>query len=342
MSPCRGYLAFLCLVAVGCTRANLDAVLHAPTMDGGGGGSASDVNGSGSDASGSDASGSDASDGHGSEASDGHGSDVGVTCPLPALKAGDTNETVWVGSTSRSYILHVPTKYDGTKRVPLILDFHALSGSGLGESKTSPYPTQTDPEGAIMAFPNGLPGPLGAAWNVGPCCVANTDDVAFAKALVAQVQTTACIDSKRVYAVGVSMGGGMAYYLACRAAEVFAAVAPSAFDLMQEELGDCTPPRPITVISFRGMADTVVPYVGGRSTTVPNMPVTFLGAQGTFEKWAEIDQCTDSPSAEDSNGCSTYLDCQGGVEVILCTKQNGNQDAGNATVAWPVLKRHTL
>jgi polyhydroxybutyrate depolymerase len=238
--------------------------------------------------------------------------------------------------------LHVPAKYDGSKRVPLILDFHAMGGSGSGESKNSPYPLQTDPEGAIMAFPNGLLGPLGAAWNVGPCCVANTDDVAFAKALVAQIQTTACIDAKRVYAVGVSMGGGMAYYLACRAADVFAAIAPSSFDLMQEELGDCTPPRPITVISFRGTADTVVPYDGGRSTTVPGMPLTFLGAQGTFKKWAQIDQCTDSPSAEDSNGCSTYLACQGGVEVILCTKQGGTQEAGNASIAWPLLRRHSL
>jgi polyhydroxybutyrate depolymerase len=170
----------------------------------------------------------------------------------------------------------------------------------------------------------------------------DTDDVAFAKALVAQVQTTACIDPKRVYAVGVSMGGGMAYYLACRAADVFAAVAPAAFDLLQEELADCNPPRAITVISFRGTADKVVPYAGGSSSTVPGMPVTFLGAQGTFKKWADIDQCTDSPSAEDSNGCSSYSACQSGVEVILCTKQGGGQEAGNASVAWPVLKRHTL
>jgi len=85
-----------------------------------------------------------------------------------------------------------------------------------------------------------------------------------------------------------------------------------------------------------------VPYDGGPSSVVPGMPVTFLGAQGTFQKWAQLDQCPGTPSAPDGNGCSTFSNCQGGVEVVLCTKQGGGQDQANATIAWPVLKRHTL
>jgi polyhydroxybutyrate depolymerase len=328
----RGYalLVGLGLVAgaLGCSRSNLDAITRmAGTGGGTGGGGSSSIDGGGSP---------------GSGGSSGTGGSTTVTCPSPALAAGDTTQTVAVGSTSRSYVLHVPASYTGSKQVPLVLDFHAITGTGARQRQNSPYPAQTDPDGAIMAFPNGLAGPLGTAWNVGPCCVANVDDVAFAKALVKQVQGLACIDSRRVYAVGTSMGGGMAYYLACRAADVFAAIAPSAFDLMEEELPDCVLPRPITVISFRGTADQVVPYDGGPSSTVPGMPVIFLGAQGTFKKWAEIDQCTDSPSAEDGNGCSTYSSCQGGVEVTLCTKPGGGQEAGNASISWPVLKRHTL
>jgi polyhydroxybutyrate depolymerase len=138
------------------------------------------------------------------------------------------------------------------------------------------------------------------------------------------------------------MGGGMAYTIACHAADMFAAVAPAAFDLLQENVGDCLPPRPITVISFRGSADNLVPYDGGPSAVVPGMPVTFLGAQGTFRTWANIDGCTGSPTAPDSNGCSTYSNCQGGVEVVLCTRQNGGQEPANAAVAWPVLERHPL
>lgn len=263
-----------------------------------------------------------------------------VTCRAPTQKSGDTRETVQVGSLSRSYVLHIPPTYDGNHPVPLVVDFHMGGDSGSNELSSSPYPAETDPEGVVMAFPDGKKGTAGTGWNIGPCCVANVDDVAFAKALVAQVQSTACIDPNRVYAVGVGTGGGMAYYLACHAADVFAAVAPAAWDLLAENVDDCNPPRPITVISFRGTADVVVPYTGGVSSVVSGMQITFLGAQATFETWAGIDRCTGSPSTEDSNGCSGYAGCQDGVEVILCTQQGGHQDTGNASVAWPVLKRH--
>jgi polyhydroxybutyrate depolymerase len=272
----------------------------------------------------------------------GGGGTAAVTCPTPALKSGDTNKTIQVGSDSRTYILHVPSKYDGTKATPLVVDFHPLSGSGSSEEGSSPYKSLTDAEGVITAYPNGKSGPSGGAWNVGPCCVANVDDVAFAKALVADVEKVACIDTKRVYAVGFSMGGGMSHYVACHAADVFAAVAPAAFDLLKENEDACTPPRPITVVSFRSTGDPVVDYDGGASMAVAGMPVTFLGAKGTFAKWASIDQCTGSPSAEDSNGCSTYSSCAGGVQVTLCTKQGGTHEPGNANVGWPTLKKYTL
>jgi polyhydroxybutyrate depolymerase len=258
------------------------------------------------------------------------------------LKSGDSNQTLMMGSTSRSYTLHVPSGYDGKKPVPLVIDFHGLTGNGSGERSSSPYPAQTDPDGVVMAFPTGLAGPSGNAWNVGPCCVKDVDDVAFAKALVKQIEQTACIDPKRVYAVGFSMGGGMSHYLACHAADVFAAVAPAAFDLLQENVGDCKPARPISVISFRSTGDNVVSYTGGASMAVQGMPVTFLGAKNTFAKWAELNQCTGAASAEDAKGCAKYSGCAGGVDVVLCTKQGGTHEAGNASVGWPLLKAHTL
>jgi polyhydroxybutyrate depolymerase len=193
-----------------------------------------------------------------------------------------------------------------------------------------------------MAFPDGLVGPAGTAWNVGPCCVAGVDDVAFARALVARVEQTVCLDRSRVYAVGVLTGGGMAHYLGCHAADVFAGVAPAAFDLLEENVSDCNPARPISVVSFRGTADTRVPYAGGASSLVPGMPVTFLGARATFEKWAEIDGCSGPPSIADGNGCSGYAGCGGGADVVLCTQQGGHEAPGDPSVAWPVLKRHTL
>jgi len=296
----------LALALLGCSRVGLDAITAPSGNDGGGGGGS------------------------------------GTGCMNSGPSAGDTMETVQVGSMARSYLLHVPSSYGGGVRVPLILDFHGLVVNGAKQRMLSTYPAQTDGDGAIMAFPNGATGPAGAAWNVGTCCVSGVDDVAFARAVVAQVQAIACIDSTRVYAVGFAIGGGMAYQLGCHAADLFAGIAPSAFDLAQENVGDCLPSRPLTVISFRGTADTLIPYNGGSSNLVAGMPLTFLGAQATFQKWAQLDGCTGAPSAPDANGCETYSSCDGGVQVTLCTKQGGGTDQGNAAIAWPVLQQHPL
>jgi len=265
-----------------------------------------------------------------------------VACSAQKLASGDYYKTITVGGVSREYILHVPTQYNGENAVPLVVDFHPIMGSDTSEFNSSPYKAETDPEGVITAYPNGLKGPTGMrAWNVGPCCT-DADDTSFARAVVAEVKKTACIDSKRVYATGFSMGGGMTHYSACHLADIFAAAAPAAFDLAQENEKACTPSRPISVISFRSTGDQTVFYDGRYSDFVSGKPLTFLGAVATFTKWATLDQCTGSPSAADGNGCSTYSNCAGGVSVTLCTKQGGSHEYGNAKVGWPWLKQYTL
>jgi polyhydroxybutyrate depolymerase len=213
--------------------------------------------------------------------------------------------------------------------------------NGAAEESMSGYKAVADKEGFIVAWPDALEG----GWNIGPCCTRSgkVDDLGFAKALVADVSGRACIDPKRVFATGISMGGGMTHYLGCNAADVFAAIAPAAFDLLIEEQEPCHPVRPITVIAFRGTADPVVPYAGGASMPPNGLNVTinFRGAEATFKKWAELDGCTGTPT-ESSKGCQTYSQCKAGVEVTLCTQTGGGHDAGDPNVGWEMLKKHPL
>jgi polyhydroxybutyrate depolymerase len=262
-------------------------------------------------------------------------------CPLPPLSAGDTKHSIALDGGPRTYLLHVPPTYDGSRPAPLVLDFHGVGASGETELSSSPYPALLDVDGALMAFPDGLKGPAGTAWNVGPCCVTGVDDLGFVRALVAEVRKLACVDARRVYAVGVLTGGGMAHYLGCHASDVFAAVAPAAFDLLAENVDDCKPARPLSVVAFRNLDDPRVPYAGGASSLVPGLPLTFLGARPTFEKWAELDGCAGAPSPTDANGCSSYTGCSGGTEVVLCSRDGGDA-AGDPSIAWPILERHTL
>jgi polyhydroxybutyrate depolymerase len=266
------------------------------------------------------------------------------TCPTTAaLMPGDSNVMIDAGGMNRRYIRHVPPGYDGKKPVPLLIDWHPLTQTGQFQRTNSGYAAVADREGFIVLYPDGIDN----AWNIGPCCTRSrmVDDLGLAKAMVAKLESEACIDKKRIYSAGYSMGGGMTHFLGCNAADIFAAIAPAAFDLLTEQEEPCKPARPITVIAFRGSADPIVPYAGGESSpptfgyTLP--PIHFLGAEGTFKRWQELNMCTGTPM-DAGSGCQTVTQCAGGVETTLCTKQGGGHDTGDPEVGWKTLKRFTL
>lgn len=259
-------------------------------------------------------------------------------CPATALTPGDSTRTVNVGGVNRTYVLHVPATYTGDARVPLLFDFHGLGGNGQQERNGSSFVAATESESVILAFPSGTSDGSGNGWNVGTCC-ASGDDVGFTRAMVAQISDLACINDKRIYATGFSNGGGMSYELACDAADIFAAVAPASFDLAEDNVDDCDPSRPISIVAQRGTADFAVPFEGG-PTPVTNR-IVFLGAQATFDKWAELDGC--SGAEEDiGNNCKKVSQCQAGTEVNLCVIEGGGHQPGVASTLWPLLRQYTL
>jgi polyhydroxybutyrate depolymerase len=279
----------------------------------------------------------------GGAAAAGSGGPMPSACPASStIKPGDTNMMIMAGGMNRRYIMHIPPMYDGKTPMPMLIDWHPLTQTGSYQRRSSGYAELGDTEGFITLFPDGIDN----AWNIGPCCTRSrdVDDLGLAKAMVERMRTEACVDMKRIYAAGYSMGGGMSHFLGCNAADIFAAVSPAAFDLLQESEEPCKPARPITVISFRGTADPIVPYTGGASSppvAYPLDPIHFLGAEGTFKRWSELNKCTGEPMAG-TGGCQTYKQCEAGVEVTLCTKQGGGHDTGDAAVGWATLKRFSL
>ena len=266
--------------------------------------------------------------------------EVVIDCSGKTYQAGDHNMSVNVDGKNRTFIMHVPSAYKGDKAVPLVVDYHPIGGSGQGELSQSPYKGKTDPEGIITLYPDGTskPGGMGNGWNVGPCC-SNDDDVKFSREMIKAVEEKVCIDTKRVYATGFSMGGGMSNHVACFMSDVYAAVAPAAMDLNKTNSAECNPERPISIIMFRGTSDPVCRYEGGDSGF--NDGLNFLGAKANFEFWAQKNGCTGSPT-QNSNGCEEYSSCKDGTKVVLCTKQGGGHDYGDGKVGWPFLKSFTL
>lgn len=258
--------------------------------------------------------------------------------PASKLEPGDHH--MYVGQ--RLFIVHVPNTYTGEEPVPLLVDYHPMGGSAISWLSGSPYKQTTDQEGVITIYPDGD----SQVWNVGSCCT-SVDDEAFTRSFVAEVKKIAYIDSKRIYATGFSMGGGMSQFAACNMADIFAAIAPAGFDLAMENVDKCKPSRPISIISFRGTNDGVVTYPGHAQPMYPDRPLTFLGAQDNHKKWAEINKCVGVPT-NDVNGCSTYENCDAGTKVSLCTNKNNascdgtGHDAGCPRIGWPFLKQFVM
>jgi polyhydroxybutyrate depolymerase len=273
-------------------------------------------------------------------------------CTTPGtLKPGNTTVMIQSGGSMRSYILHVPPKYDGKTRMPLVIDMHGKGGTGQGQLGSGWLP-KADAVGIVMMYPDGLYN----SWNGGPagcpipiCCCQpsqdhNTDDAGFLRAAVAKTAQDGCIDLKRVYATGLSNGGIMSHWLACDAADMFAAVAP----VSGPNMIDCKPSRPVTVVNFRGKGDTLVPYNGGMSVAGGHV---WPSAMADFDKWSTLDGCTDTPMPMPMHPlCQIRSKCAGSAEVILCSPAAGHVIYSGAAaegvaipdVAWEVFQRHAL
>lgn len=265
-----------------------------------------------------------------------------VSCAGKTYQAGDHRMSVNVDGKSRTFIMHVPSTYQGDKAVPLVVDYHPVMGSGQGQLNDTKYKPLTDLEGVISLYPDGTksanPSKMGPGWNVGPCC-SDDDDVKFSREMIKMVEEKVCIDTKRVYAAGFSMGGGMSNHVACNMSDIYAAVAPAAMDLNTTNSATCNPVRPISIIMFRGTADGVCRYGGGDSGF--NDGLNFLGAEKNFKFWAEKNGCTGVPTTN-SNGCQEYSNCKDGTKVVLCTKQGGGHEQGDGSIGWPFLKSFTM
>lgn len=271
----------------------------------------------------------DAADSTGAPASTGQLDETGTAstgadapaCSGATFRAGRRNDVeLGFGGTLRSYDLYVPEGLDPQTPVPLVVNLHAYLSSDDLQANFSNFDEAADAAGVVVVYPRAEFN----SWNAGACCgqaqLAGNDDVGFVRAVVADVQTQGCIDSRRIYATGMSNGGFMTHRLACEAADLFAAVAPVA-GVIGVDAEACTPSRPVPVMHFHGTADFVVSYFGG----------LFESVEGTIDGWVARNGCEGEPERIIDVGeawCDAYSACEDGTEVVLCTVEGGGH-------CWP-------
>jgi polyhydroxybutyrate depolymerase len=248
------------------------------------------------------------------------------------LQSGERLVTITSGGIPRIAIVHVPKTYDPAKGTMLVFNFHGFTSDGLQEMVISRMNPASEAKNFVVVYPYGV----GNSWNSGDCCgdswTGGVDDVAYVKALLAELSAEYCVDPKRIYATGFSNGGFFSYRLACEMSDVFAAVAPVS-GVEGFPATACTPTRAVPVLHFHGTSDPVVKYNGG--TPVIPLDITFglafRSVNETIQIWRTKDACLGSGKTIFDHGdtkCVDYDSCNGGAQVTLCTIDGGGH-------TWP-------
>jgi polyhydroxybutyrate depolymerase len=253
-----------------------------------------------------------------------------ATAPcMPARPKASGNSTVTLqsGGMNRTYLLHIPPGYDGTKPLPLVFDIHGYTSFASEQMMRSKWDKMADKEGFVLIEPEGV----NKSWNAGSCCGGAADDVKYFRDVVAKATADLCIDKKRIYVTGHSNGGAMTHRLACEAADIFAAAAPVCGWMT---INNCNPVRPVPMLSIRGLNDGTV---------------KIDTADGDINEWLANDKCA-KDQVTTSGVCKTYKSCDAGTQVVDCRPRGGHDffyanNPDNYLVpenAWPFFKQFSL
>ena len=187
---------------------------------------------------------------------------------------------------------------------PLLFVLHGFGGDAQTISDYTNIEDSLDAYDldAVVVYPNGTGAEqdLFQSWNAGTCCPFATfelvDDVAFFDELITSLITQYEIDTTRVWVVGHSNGGMMAYRLACELSTRVTAIGVAAGALV---IDTCAPARPVSALHVHGELDTVVPLTGGNS-----LGIVFPSTQLSVETFAlankgDIELVTDAKWSHD-------------------------------------------
>lgn len=233
------------------------------------------------------------------------------------------------GGQQRTALVHIPPGYDASTPVALVFNNHGSMFYAQPHATMTHLNEWADKRDVVTVTPQGTGG-MFPGWNVGKSPMGqvytNVDDVGFFSAMIDELSKTICVDSKRVYCTGFSLGGSMCYRLSCDLTHRIAAIASVSGPDGTET---CSPTRAVPLLHIHGTADSWAAYKGdnGANTQVPNK-----GAEGSVIGHAKRSGCNPQAQVTLTQGqvtCKSYSPCQGGVgEATLCTVEGGGH-------TWP-------
>lgn len=215
--------------------------------------------------------------------------------------------TLRQGGLTRSALVHVP-RWGAGRRLAVVLAFHGAHGDGPGMADYSGLSPLADRDHFVVVYPTAAS--KRHFWTLNARDASAPDDVGFIARLLDVLPSRVCMDPRRVYATGVSNGGGFAARLGCVLSSRIAAIAPVAGGY--RSLDPCRPDRPVAVLEIHGTADPVVPYDGKPPDYAGSVPRFLAG-------WAARDRCPDPAQpvfvARDTQRVD-WGPCAAGTEVL--------------------------
>jgi len=227
-------------------------------------------------------------------------------CGRAQIEVGRPLErTIVIEGVTRRYLVDVPETLTAGVAVPVLFDFHGWGHSADGVWRVSRFKEFSASESFITVYPDGLPvslrpGQSRPGWQIDK--IEGNRDIAFFRAMLAELQTSHCVDTKRIYSTGFSNGAYFSHVLACALPEQIAAIAPVGGGHITVP---CAPTPAMPVLFHHGVADAIVPLARAREAR---------------DRWVEINGCS-MKSEADSSGCVRHQGCRDQVEVVFCESE---------------------
>ena len=235
-----------------------------------------------------------------------------------------TNGEVLSSGVKRTYLLYVPKSYRAGQPIPLVISIHGYAEWPAHQMEISRWNQAADEHNFIVVYPSGTGFPL--HWRTGGGADTSIE-VQFISDLIDQLEKEYTISPDRIYANGLSNGGGMSFVLACKLSERIAAFGGVSGAYLLP-WSDCNPGRPVPAIIFHGTQDPIVPFGGGPSSMF-NYP--FPEITGWVSSLAAKNGCAAQPvklPAEGEVSGLQYTHCSQNAEVLFYIVASGGH-------AWP-------
>jgi polyhydroxybutyrate depolymerase len=285
--------------------------------------------------------------------------------PLPAA-AEVLYDSIGTGGRERHFILVLPDGAERGRPIPTVVALHGALMNGKSMRQIFGLDEFAEKDRFAVVYPDAV----GRRWSDGASDRhEGADDVRFLRNLADHLVRQGVADPKRLYLLGVSNGGMLAYRIACQAPHLYTAYA-AVFANMPKAVADhCLPGGGTPLIVINSTNDPFNPYEAGDGESWSHGEV--LSTLDTVDFWQRRNGCggvsQEKPLPDkDAHDGSTvlarqYAECRTGSPVVLLTVQGGghlppgadvrnrpmlramlghaNQDISAADISWKFFKR---